>query len=331
MEASNPQMVKKQNLAFLMTLLYGQDRLTQKEIAEMSGLSVVTINKLLPELVASKQIVEQGEGTATGGRPALIYGYNARYQLLLVIQLIAEDEQFIIRFYLSDLLGEIIHHEKHLGSALSWVGIKDLISDLIVRYPNIGAIAFGIPGIEREGVPQIVVFPQLLHVNLAKEIKEAFNLPVLIENDMNAAVFGAASTRGHVSETVVGLYYPNSFPPGAGVYLQGHLLKGRNNFIGEISYLPLVAENQWNQVPVKAIDLVNNLRQVIQTFICLYDPHKILIFTNNHQLDLAALESIKEKLTDSLPMVDLPELYFWPQFKEDYLQGLIAQGLALIQ
>lgn len=330
MRASTPQTVKEQNLNFLVKLIEEQGPLSQRELAELSQLSVVTVNKLLPDLVSVGRLVALPETVATGGRKALSYAFNPTYQLLLVVQLLEEEQQFYLKFYVCDLQGHVLQQERYLGNALSWVGIKDIIREWHSNYNNIAGIIFGIPGVEKDGVAKIVVYPQLLHVDLIREIRQDFDLPVLIENDINAAVFGRGQTRINPDETLVGLYYPKAFPPGAGVYLNGQTLKGKNSFVGEVSYLPLTAFQEWYQVPHTEINLKLNLLEVLQSFICLYDPHEIVLYTNNPRLTEKELMEVTADLSSLFPMVDLPKISISRNFTNDYLQGLIAQGLALI-
>lgn len=331
MKASKPQTVRHDNLAFLRKVIKEEGPLSQREIAEFTGLSVVTINKIIPELLEKDMIQEGAQSVVTGGRRAVAYTYNANHQLLLTIQLIEENQHFFINFYVCDLYGKILSQEKELGSSLSWIGIKEIIRQLIVQQPKIAAIIMGIPGVEKNGVSSMVDYPPLLNVNLGAELGSEFGLPVTIENDINAAVFGCATYAGASSETLIGLYYPSEFPPGAGIYLNGQMVKGRNGFAGEVKYLPLPAYEQWNQVPVKTIDVQSNLSEVMQSMLCLYDPDEIVIYTNNGTITPAVLNEIMARLALSFPQLDLPKYQLSTDFDRDYLRGLIAQGLALIE
>ncbi|MBP1039638.1 ROK family transcriptional regulator [Vagococcus sp. BWB3-3] len=331
MKASKPQTVRRDNLAFLTTVIKEQGMMSQREIAEVTGLSVVTINKLIPELVEKEIIQEAAQAIVTGGRRAIAYTFNARHQLLLTIQLIEEKQQFYINFYVCDLYGTIESHEKQLGSSLSWIGIKDIIRQLVSQYPQIGAIAMGIPGVEKNGVSSLVDYPPLININLRAELGQEFGLPITIENDINAAVFGCATEKDAVDETLIGLYYPSEFPPGAGIVCNGKLVKGRNGFAGEVKYLPFPAFHQWNQVPVRTIDVESNISDVIQSMICLYDPAEIVIYTNNDMVTLEAVQRMMSHLAVSLPPLDLPDYQLSTDFNRDYLRGLIAQGLELLK
>lgn len=331
MKASKPQTVRHDNLAFLTKVIKDQGPLSQREIADFTELSVVTINKLIPELLEKKIIQEASDSVVTGGRRAIAYTFNAEHRLLLGIQLIEENQQFFINFYICDLYGAIISQKKQLGSSLSWIGIKAIIQQFITDYPHVAAIVLGIPGVEKNGVSSMVDYPPLMNVNLRGEMVAEFGLPVIIENDINAAVFGCATYEGAAGDTLIGLYYPSEFPPGAGIYLNGKIIKGRNGFAGEVKFLPLPAFSQWNQVPVKTIDVKSNIADVIQSMICLYDPDEIVIYTNNQNITEENLKGIMVNLTKSLPQLDMPSCRLSSGFDRDYLRGLIAQGIELIE
>ena len=72
-------------------------------------------------------------------------------------------------------------------------------------------------------------------------------MPVLYENDVNATVCGYYGYhKAEGIQTVVGLYYPQVYAPGAGTMINGEIYKGGMNFAGEIGWLPL--HPAWNEV-----------------------------------------------------------------------------------
>lgn len=71
MKSYQPKSIKELNQKILINLLKAnQDSLTKSQLAHAAGLSVVTINKLLPDLVASNAIKESENPVQTGGRQA---------------------------------------------------------------------------------------------------------------------------------------------------------------------------------------------------------------------------------------------------------------------
>lgn len=316
-------------MTFLTQIIKNQGPLSKGELAKLSGLSVVTMNKLIPELVASEVVQEFSDSVVTGGRHAVSYEYNAQYQLLLVIQLIEKNQQIVFNFYISDLYGTILRQEESSDLAFSWVELKEKIQKFLIEEPKIKGISIGIPGVEVEGILKMSDHPQLIGVHLRKEIALEFQLPVTIENDINAAVLGYAAKQDGKNESIVGIYYPRDFPPGSGIWLNGQIVRGRNGFAGEIKYLPLTAK--WHEVPVSEIDLAKNMSEVIQTIISMYDPNEIVIYTESKRLLKEDRVFIEASLFAKFSTIKLPKLVSSASFDQDYLHGLLVQGIELIE
>lgn len=328
MEIIKPQKIRAQNLAFLTNLIQEHGPLSQRELAEISGLSVVTISKIMPELLIREIIKEESVSVVTGGRRAVSYQFNAAQRLLLVGQLIEQAGEFIFNFYICDLEGKALFQEEKKGSSLSWIGLKEYFKELIRNYPKISGIILGIPGVELDGSLKMLDYPPLLYVNVRSELLQEFQLPVAIENDINLAALGYTEAQGNQEDAVIGIYYPKDFPPGAGIVLNGKILKGRNGFAGEIQYLPLGAK--WESQPLEKVDLVVNLSEVVQSLISLYDPREILVYTRDNRITEIDLASVQQKMAELFPLLVLPKLSLSNDFADNYFKGLVSQGLKLI-
>lgn len=64
--------------------------MTKPELSEISGLSVVTINAIIQELVDSQEVLKLKETQSTAGRKATLYAYNGEFELFLTVCLSQE-------------------------------------------------------------------------------------------------------------------------------------------------------------------------------------------------------------------------------------------------
>lgn len=103
MKASNPQRVRKDNLFFLMSLIREYGPLSKRELSEKSGLSVVTINKLIPELLSKELIEPYSTDVVTGGRYAISYAFNQNKCHSLIIKMVEKEKTIFFYFYVCDL------------------------------------------------------------------------------------------------------------------------------------------------------------------------------------------------------------------------------------
>lgn len=86
MKSHKPRNIKNHNLNVLRSVLRENRSLSTKDLSAISGLSVVSINKLLSELVETGEVTIQENPAITGGRRASIYQFNQHFTHFLVIQ-----------------------------------------------------------------------------------------------------------------------------------------------------------------------------------------------------------------------------------------------------
>ncbi len=323
MKASNPQKVKKNNLLFLMTLIKEYGPLSKRELSEKSGLSVVTINKLIPDLLDKKLIEPYSTDVVTGGRYAVSYIFNNKKFYSLIIKVVENKNDMYFYFYLCDLSGNIIEEKELSGNQLEWSELLTVIDSWKKVYPEIKTIILGIPGVEKSGIITLVDYPMLQGKKIKKELEERFDCFVQIENDVNAAVLGF-SNQEKSDLIIAGIYYPIGFPPGGGVTIHQRLLKGHNNFVGEVALLPL--EVDWTK-DIRQVNVKKHLLDVSKTFISLYDPHKIVVYLSEERLQEKEIQQIYEELEQYFPLLDLPELIIKKEFNQDYFLGLNQLGI----
>ena len=122
---------------------------------------------------------------------------------------------------LEEVLGQgMISRDKLAGIGVCAAGFFDFYSRTMISSPNL-------PG--WEGFP------------LEEKLKEKLNLPVLVENDANAAaygefVFGAGKGKRNMVNITLGTGI------GGGIIIEGEIYRGSGGFAGEIGHLPVLFE-----------------------------------------------------------------------------------------
>ncbi|MGI6308441.1 MAG: ROK family protein [Dethiobacteria bacterium] len=120
---------------------------------------------------------------------------------------------------LEEVLGQgMISRDKLAGIGVCAAGFFDFYSRTMISSPNL-------PG--WEGFP------------LEEKLKEKLNLPVLVENDANAAaygefVFGAGKGKRNMVNITLGTGI------GGGIIIEGEIYRGSGGFAGEIGHLPVL-------------------------------------------------------------------------------------------
>lgn len=265
MELTNRNLIKEINLNHVRRIMKRVDTATKPQLAEMTKLSVVTINSLVKELLKNGEVFEDELVTSNGGRPALAYRYNYDYSFALVIYMNEKQGQDVILATVVNLQGDVLARREYFIPIFDREPFVEMIDHFLTMYPSIKVVGIGLPGQSVNGEIKESSHETLKGIRIIEDLKKEFGLQVIIENDVNAAIVGHC-TQGEYNEdqSVVGIYFPMNYPPGMGIYLDGRIIKGKDGMAGEIKYLPLdvnwgttMANNDFTKVVFKIIHTVN--------------------------------------------------------------------------
>ncbi|OTN77350.1 hypothetical protein A5886_002450 [Enterococcus sp. 8G7_MSG3316] len=319
MKAYQPKNIKEHNQHLLLSILK-EERvgMTTRQLAESSGLSVVTINKLLPELIENLWITPSEVRQKTGGRRAFAYQFNASRAFILVVQFIEKKQMIDFCFSIADLHGDIVFTiEKEIEDIQNF---RKMLKELKRLYPKIHKTVIGIPGVEIVGKLEISDVPFLKGVTLREIIAAEIGADVVIENDVNAAAMHYRS-----GSSIVGvIYFPEQFPPGGALVIGQQLFTGANQMSGEIKYLP-----QFDKVsfPLKVGEILMQVNAAVQAMVAMYDPNKLILFIPDRWADSVVPQSVATHLASVYADLILPEIVVETAFVQACLSGLIQIGI----
>jgi len=309
---------------------------TKVELSDKLGISFPTISKFLTQMEKNGELFSVGLDDSSGGRRAKRYTYNPEYMLGLAIFLEGTETNYIV----FNCLGEIKDAGK-TSSALKDDNLKlltECVEELIENYPKINSIAIGVPGSVNNG--QIIYIPGYEHLqnfDLKGYLEKRFSLPVVIENDMNAAVLGFHDRKAYKKNKSLIYLYSGQNGPGAGIMVNGAVVRGSTNFTGEVSFVPLYDDRNFQQAVETGnwtkksficeeyeIDAISRL---VASFVSIINPHSI-IFCDD-EVNQFIIDQIVERSLKYIPAEHLPE-FIMSDWKQDYLFGLQSLGLDLI-
>ena len=314
LKIDNKLSARQQNLRSILDLLDEYDQLSAKQLANLTSLSIVSINKLL-DILNSKGNLIATDHLNTRGRRAKLYKLNYDAYKLGVVQLAEENNQIKATYFLTNLLGKINH--QHFND--QQIDSIEQLTDFIKNETKIDKpckLIVGVPGSEIDGYLQISDIKALQGINLSLAIKTATGLETMIVNDANASTFGAALELNENQNISVGVYFPNNFGAGVGIVINNHLINGASGLAGEIQY---------STVDTK-IDISQQIIQHVQNIISFLDPNLIIVYAENLQLSSLQTDRIKQTIQRNLPLHDKYQLDFDRDFSHDYLLGLTAIG-----
>ncbi|VGO23392.1 N-acetylglucosamine repressor [Pontiella sulfatireligans] len=319
--------LKQVNVDRVRHALRQSETCTKNSLAQETGLSVASCGNILSELLERGEVQEVALASSTGGRPSRRFAYNARHALVLVIYLRLEGSMKTIYSAVVDLRGEVLDE--------SFAEVAEIDVDSIVgqaklwaaRYEQVESVSVGVPGVVNEGLIEGCDVESLNGVALASHLNEMLDCPVTVENDVNATALGFYHQRTNLQpESLVYIYFPEDGIAGAGIVVNGRVIRGRNRFAGEVSYMPLsIARHDQAQAQQTIDRFARFASEMVLSTDCLLNPESIVLagqwLRDEHK------DAIQRAVSSSSLPNHVPELHFECDIHASYLAGLTFSGL----
>lgn len=331
---STPKDMKRSIFRGIRTALLNSGSATKVELSEQLGISFPTISKFVGVMEKAGEVAAVGLDDSSGGRRARRYAYNPDYRLGITMFLEKKETPYAI----CNALGEV--KESGSCSGVLQEGTDTLtkqLESLMELHPGIRAISFGVPGAVKDGrIIHIPGYEKFQDFDLKGFFQAKFRLPVAVENDMNAAVLGYCERmRVSNSESLVYLCFGQN-GPGAGLWLNGSVVRGSTSFSGEVSFVPLYDGGNFQQaisneegaaVKMNNSSAIDAVSRLIASYAAMVNP-KAIIFCRD-EVSEELLDAIASRSAAYIPREHLPVLAA-SDWREDYLNGLRTLGMNLI-
>jgi len=291
-------------------------------IQQVLGVSFPTASKQIDQMIAAQEIEETPLELVRGGRPAKRYRYREDHFYGLALYL----ERTYLQYRIHDVGGHLITTDRLNFDSSDHVSVLlRTLTILLDDHPSIQTLAIGVAGaVDTNGTILFAPdYPTLDGRPLQQELTERFGRPVIVENDMNAAVRAQASDN----ETTVYVYLGTN-GPGAGVAVSGHVIRGAHHFAGEISFIPFDDKRNVGQVLATTAphsdDWYEALCRIILSFSVTLNPDVILFTASDVSDD--GLARLTERCAKRFPLDKLPQLR-QGDWETDYLDGLMQLSI----
>lgn len=318
--------LRQMNNELVINYLRDHEYGTKSTISRKTGLSISSCRNILNDLVLTGEVKELDTISSTGGRPSIKYIFNKNHRFFGIISLSIDGENNRVFSSILNLSGDIIS-EKHWHITLINVPtIIDVIKGMIEDSPRMEIITIGIPGVVINGKIGICDIPSLENVSLKELIEKELKVKIILENDVNASALGFYHENSEVRGDVAYLYYPNFGIPGAGLIINGKIIRGTSNFAGEIRFLPF--GEKFKNLEFLQNDLDSFYELIIKTILsvnCIVNPTRISISWKNFTEE--KFNIIKKGVNQLSTPGHIPELSYNKNIHTDYFKGLTLLGL----
>lgn len=237
--------LKDMNRKTVYKLVSAVKEISKAEISRQTGISSPTVIKIVNFLLENGFVKEAGEGDSALGRKPQILKFDPDAAFSIGVEM----EGGFLRLGIVNLEGEIkalrqmsVSHDfdkvmkEELGPS-----IENIIHETGVPREKILGVGIGIPGV-LDADKYVIDFAPLINIYDTRDCRELFdalsksiNLPIFIENDVNAAAIGEFVSRRLGPQQDL-IYVSLGTGLGAGLILEGKLRRGKRNSAGEIGY-----------------------------------------------------------------------------------------------
>jgi predicted NBD/HSP70 family sugar kinase len=240
--------LRERNRERVIEVLRTQGRTSQADIARATGLSRTTVSSLVAELKHSSLVfeVDVRGPNIRGGRPGVqlvlqnsasaVLGIDFGHSHVLVA--VADLAHNVLAERRCDL--DVDHRAEEALDASARMAVEVLEEAGVERKNVIGA-GIGIPGPvdrARGTVGSATILPGWLGLRIGDELERRLGIPVEIENDANLGAL-AELTWGSGRDCMNFAYIKAATGVGAGLVVDGSLLRGASGTAGEIGHTTL--------------------------------------------------------------------------------------------
>jgi len=240
--------LRDRNRERVVGVLRERGRISQAEIARVTGLSRTTVHTLVSELKVSG-LVQEIEATVSdvrGGRPAMQLTLRRSSLAVVGIDFGHSHVQVAVADIAHNVLAERRcdldvnrHARQALDTAAAMVG--EVLTEAHVERKSVVGAGIGIPGpVDRlkGAVGSASILPGWTGLRIESEMQERLGIPVEIENDANLGAL-AELTWGAGRGCSNFAYVKAATGIGAGLVIDGRLLHGVSGTAGEIGHTTL--------------------------------------------------------------------------------------------
>jgi len=329
--AGQPQVLKWYNSDMIEQLILEKGPITKPELAQITNLSLPTVNKIVDALVTEGIVIEHATQSGSGaGRRAKTYVVDGSSGSLLIVYYL--DGKWIGASV--NILGSILSQMEIQTlpdqAADQMANIYELLDLLMDETEKVKAIGVGIPGVVLSGgeIVSIPSIPSFEGANLQNMLEEHYHLPVFVENDVKLMTIGYYTKNMKKLDNIVFFYIGSGI--GAGIIINGQLYKGNSSFAGEFGYMPSegrLGENQTEHsrgsleaslMTLRANlqkdpgntqdreEFYRNIGKALINCSTVVNPEAIVLFGN--ELDNYAVPFLRKEMGRYLPPHSIPDI-----------------------
>ncbi len=327
---ARPELLKQANLSQIRKAIIKRRTATRGEIVADTHISSTTVRSMLTEMLEHGEIQCVGFDESSGGRKAKRYQF--RPDMYYGAAFCLRDHK--VHALLINVFEEIVETNILEAADGDYKSVITGYLDQLITKKNIKAIGIGVPGVV-DGCSYYwkknLEDEELCRADIGEGLSEKYNIPVVLENDMNATAIGFG--RCYVRE------FPEEMPEktnmaylhfekgcvGAGFISEGRVIRGCNNFAGELGLVPMENDLFLDEYMSGSPGDTKYIQTLIKTisWVCgILNPQYVALGGPDLRKD--CLGAINDGISALLPARMAAEILYAPDVWHDYYDGMAS-------
>lgn len=287
--------IKYESIKAIFSSIADSDVISRAEIAAKTGLSLVTVGKIVDALL-DNEIISQVKSLSTKvGRRAGLIGIN-EMKFAVILDLTTYDFTFsLVNLQMAEIYCEVFKYKPSLSYQENLILFLESIIEYIVTKKNpLDCIGVGaaVPGVYNKSTDSVHFerIPELTTTNLYSIISEYFtDVPILIDSHTNAAAkYNFDKVKNSIDKSMLYWYIGNDYISGA-FSVFGNQITGKNSiacdFGSLLTFDGLTLEDKLSLIKSQD-DYVNALLPSIYNVIKVLNPDTIILdFDTDYKID----------------------------------------------
>ncbi len=281
---------------------------TIPQISKAIDLSLPTVTRGVDYGVETGILLKAEIVGAERGRKAQSYSINADYTHALLMEISPERIYVMVH----NFLGESVKEEELLiDDTNALTSIDKLINKCVNTDPDISIIAIAFSGIvHNDTIISSWSYPSLDGINLVERIREKTGKMVVISNDVQVSALAAHHYEIDAEKGITAVFVFGEGRHGAGILVDGRLLKSATGAIGDIGSIPSKYEDR-NSFEFHVDQLL--------ALISIVNPDKVILHEyGNKQM----CPSLIDEVTPKIRNCTVPEFIVGENIISDCFMGL---------
>lgn len=220
--------------------------------------------------------------------------------------------------------GEIVYDSMVRKRHVDFTDIKDVLATVRLdglHVEELDAVGITLPGIVNRASVSLPS-DSVSDYDLGRALGKRYGIEVYVDNNSNAAAMGCYVSQNDYDSVVFHAQHTGMVACGEGVVVDGHLVKGRLNYAGDL--MPLLGKLRFSEDPSELVWTCEGMREVVAAYlaapICTVAPDAVYVSAAL----VSSMDALKEELAKTVPEGRIPPLVRVSDHRELIYLGELA-------